>query len=182
MKVKCVKFGVGVLWGLCGVLSASRAEAQFEAAQLRDASQQLKLVCAKVVWVPNVAGGTTPMALYELQNMSNRWLPIPVTQRGGAAGHYVGTGQHWIQRLGRDWKIPAIPRNIATRGPKHARQYADGGTAITTDPWIAPGQVLRFAHLIPIGGFPSGLYSETIEFESLEGRVLQSVTVKFFIP
>ena len=68
------------------------------------------------------------------------------------------------------------------RGPKHARQYADGGEILSTGPWIAPHEVMRFSHPIPIGGFPSGTYDYVIEFQSLDQRVLDSTTVRFTIP
>jgi hypothetical protein len=147
---------------------------------LRQVHSALWVTGAHIQWVPNGFGGLTPTLVYDITNVTNASILVPVTVRAGIAGNWAGVRQHWIERLGRDPTISAIPRTTARRG----RQYAYGGSTIQ---WpgqaIAPSGFLRFREPISIGGFPSGRYALTIEYEtSHEQRLVRFQTVYFNVP
>jgi hypothetical protein len=165
---------------LAFVIPGSNVQADHQDDLLREVHGVLRVTGANVQWVANQAGGLTPQVVYDVTNQTDRTVLIPVTVIGGTAANWAGSRQHWIERIGPDPNIPAIPRNVARRG----RQYAFGGSAI---PWpgqaIVPRGFVRYAELIQTGGFPSGRYALTIEYLTTHDlRLIQSQVVYIDVP
>jgi hypothetical protein len=147
---------------------------------LRDVHSVLRITGPHIEWVPDGRGGSTPTLVYDVTNVTNRTVLIPVTVVSTRPANWAGSRQHWIERLGPDPTISAMPSGTARRG----RQYAYGGEAI---PWpaqvIAPGHFFRFRQPIGIGGFPSGQYAVTVEYATThELKLIQTQVVTFNVP
>jgi hypothetical protein len=146
----------------------------------------LRITGPHVEWARNASGGVTPTLVFDITNVTNVTVPIPVTVHGGRTGYWVGAYRVMIERLGFDSTIPALPQGTARRG----RQYEYNGGAIdwptpqrnTPQGWIAPGNFCRFGQPIAIGGFPSGVYELTIEYFTGKGDVIDRQARQFALP
>lgn len=136
--------------------------------------EALQFANARVVGGP-YAPGDTVIITYELKNASDGALRVPVNNDFSRPFHLVGTRQHWIEREGKDKKIPGIPPRIKKVGNK----YAAGGRIINTKPLIAAGESLTFRQQIPTKGYPAGSYLYDIQYQKIKGKVIQTETVSF---
>ncbi len=161
-------------------LSPTNVFAHSQDEVLRDVHAALRITGANVQWIRNRAGGFTPTLVYDVTNIRGWSVPVPVTVIGGTAANWAGSREHWIERLGSDPTIPAMPRGFARRG----RQYAYGGSAIAWPAqFIAPRGSIRFSEPMGIGGFPSGRYALHVEYRTTHKRqLIQTQVVYFDIP
>lgn len=166
----------------CGLaaLNASELRAQSQDDYLRDVHSVLRVADAQVQWLPNQVGGTSPWLTYNVANQYDLSVLVPVTTVGGTAANWAGSRQVWIERLGQDPTIPALPRNLARNG----RRYAYGGSVI-----LWPGQIIgprgfvSFSEPLNIGGFPSGQYAVYIDYQTThELDLIQQSVVYFEVP
>lgn len=89
---------------------------------------------------PSYVAGEQVDATYELVNRSDSTLVIALNFDFSRPFHLVGIRQHWIERLGPDNNIAAIPDNIGRDGAR----YAAGGSIIATDSLWAPSESRTF--------------------------------------
>ena len=163
-----------------GLIQSPSARAHSPDALLLPVYSAMRITGAHIAWIPNPQGTRSPYVVYDLTNTTNNSIPVPLTKVGSSPAHWSGTRQLWIERLGPDANIPAMPKQIVRRG----RQYANGGSVIW---WptslIGPRHFHRFADPIWIGGFPSGRYAATIEYLTTHGgKVIQSQVLYFDVP
>lgn len=171
--VSAIAFGLAVS-------AASELLAQSKDDYLRDVHSVLRVSDAQVQWLPNQVGGTSPWLTFNVSNQYDLSVLVPVTTIGGTAANWSGTRQVWIERLGPDPTIPALPRNLARNG----RRYAYGGSVI-----LWPGQIIgprgfvSFSEPLNIGGFPSGQYAVYIEYLTThELQLIQQQVVYLDVP
>jgi hypothetical protein len=134
--------------------------------------------------------GAEILISFKLTNTSDNYLIIPRNGKepglvsNGSWKHNtetfdrrysVGIRQHWIERLGADSTITAIPRRTAKEGSR----YAATGWTIKSHPSLAPGKGMEFKQHLSTVGFLPGEYRFYIEYKDLQGAVLQTVTVDF---
>lgn len=121
--------------------------------------------------------GQTVTVGYRLVNTSPQSLAIPVNTNYNRNFNLIGVYQYWIERLGPDATIAAIPPEIARDG----RRYAAGGAIIPTKPILQPGEGLDFGAQLSTEGYPPGTYRYYIEYkqEGVLDAVIQSEHVDF---
>src|SRR4051794_13545373 len=100
--------------------SSAPAHAASQDEFLRDVHAVLRITGAHIKWVPNGVGGSRPTLVYDVTDVTSLTVRVPVTVVGRTAGNWAGGREHWLERLGPDPRIPAMPKGIARRG----RQYA----------------------------------------------------------
>jgi hypothetical protein len=108
---------------------------------------------------------------YELKNTLDRDLRVPFNTMQN--GHLLGTFQYLIERLGDDATIPAM------RSQRGEKGYPAGGLATRASEVVTRGQALPFVSTISTTGFPPGRYRYHIDYQGLDGKTLQSVSVEF---
>lgn len=109
-----------------------------------------------------VSGATVQVA-FDVTNASNQPLAAPIVL--GATG--LGTVQAWIERLGDDATIDAIPATTARQG----RKYAAGGIATKSPPMIAADYRLPVTRSIATKSFPPGKYRYFIEYKPADATL-----------
>jgi hypothetical protein len=119
--------------------------------------------------------GDVVTVTYNLVNTAGETLQVPLNHTYSNPYYLVGSQQHWIERLGRDSKIPSMPTRIARVGSR----YAAGGRIIRTKPTISAGESLSMQQRIQTQGFPPGKYRYFIEYKQLENEILQTKTFEF---
>lgn len=169
---------LGIVIGLSGIAGTVRADDQDK--MLVQVHTALRITGPNIQWVRNQTGGASAVLVYDITNCGAACIPVPVTVIGNQPGRYAGSRQLWIERVGRDASIPALPKGTARRG----RQYAFGGSVVVWNtPDIVPTQFQRYTEALGLGGFPSGQYVITIEYQSTHhGKVLQSESMVLNIP
>jgi len=131
---------------------------------------------------PSYVAGEQVDGTYELVNRSDSTLLIPLNFDFSQPFHLVGVRQHWIERLGPDNNIAAIPDNIARDGAR----YAAGGSIIATDSLWANLESHTFPWSLgyDTSNFPAGSYRFYVEYKKLPsdgGDVIQTTNVGFEI-
>jgi hypothetical protein len=114
---------------------------------------------------------------YLLKNTSDSTLSVPRREWGAATVPAVGIFQHWLERLGEDREIAAIPARTAKRNGK----YAAGGTVVDAPSIIGPGESLSFEQRIYTKDYPASRYAYIIEFRTLENELLHSEQAEFVL-
>lgn len=132
-------------------------------------SRSMKLTGLKAGGGPYKSGDIVHFQ-YALKNTSG-----PELQLSGNQQFPIGTRQHWIERLGEDPKIQAIPVQITRKG----NLYAAGGYLITATKSIPPAGALFFTSSINTRGYPAGRYKYYVEYKDSKGTSLQMESVEF---
>jgi hypothetical protein len=117
---------------------------------------------------------------YKLTNVSSQTLVIPENNDYSRSFYLVGTIQTWIERLGSDNNSPSISDETWRNGAR----YSSGGSIIDVGPdkrVIEPGEsiplefILRF--FLRLTSLHPGMYRVYVDYERLDGSVIQTLSV-----
>ncbi len=114
---------------------------------------------------------------FSLTNKTSEDLRPPPYNLGKRSVPVIGLQQAWIERLGENKTIAAIPKTAGREGAK----YAAGGTIIVTPDTIKGRDKvdLRVSDT-DTTGYPPGKYKVTLQYKALNfSTVLQTKTVEF---
>ena len=104
---------------------------------------------------PTPSAGDTLTFAYEIVNSSGQIIQVPQGEK------FAGDRMHWIERLGEDATIPAIPKIIFREG----RRYAAAGYGIDElGSTIAVGAFASFVREHDTKDYPPGKYRFYVEF------------------
>ncbi|MBI4614365.1 MAG: hypothetical protein HY720_12200 [Planctomycetes bacterium] len=112
---------------------------------------------------------------YRVENRTNIEFRARLFDRDRSTYH-AGTLQHWIERLGDDSAIPAVPARVARDG----RRYGVSGRIFATLATI--GAAARFEQRVSVDttDYPAGRYRLDIEFrEADSARVVRRESIEF---
>lgn len=128
--------------------------------------RSITLTNARVTGGPVFVVGATVPVQYQLTNQSNQPLIV---------SGWMGTRQHWIERLGPDWRIPSKDKGTAKKG----KWYAAAGCRVRADSRVESGKSFPYTERISTRNLPPGKYLYHIEYKKNSGDVLQTESVPF---
>lgn len=122
-----------------------------------------------------VKAGEKVTVRYTIRNQSKE--PLAVPQSKGERGLVIGTRQHWVERVGEDDTIEAMPK----RAGRDGRRYAAGGELIPSKGRFVPGDGVPGAVTVDTKGFAPGKYRCIVQYKrgSERDEVIQEWSIEF---
>ena len=111
-----------------------------------------------------VSGGEKVTVRYTIRNQSKE--PVTVPQSKGERGLLIGTRQHWVERVGEDETIEAMPK----RAGRDGRRYAAGGELIRSKARFVPGDGVPGAVTVDTKGSRRGGTGASCSTSGCPGR------------
>lgn len=106
---------------------------------------------------------------FDLQNAGAMEIVFPPVGLGNQTIPSPGGWQAWIERLGRDPRIPAISQTTAKRG----NQYAAGGAVISGTDRLKPTEKIALTTFpLNTANYPAGNYRYTVEIKDEKERII----------
>ena len=115
---------------------------------------------------------------YKLTNFSGERLVVPENNNYSPALYLVGIVQTWVERLGSDNNIP----NFSYGDLRDGSRYGSGGEVIDIvrsldKREIESGESIPLRRQLVTKGLPPGRYRYSIDYETFDGQIIQTLTV-----